>query len=261
MKKLFVILLSSLLAVSAATAVSAGDTARVNVTIADENGKLAVAQEEIVVHDADGDGAVTINDALIAAHDKFYDGGADAGYETATSEYGISMNKLWGTENGGSYGYYVNGTAAWSLADPISDGDFVDAFVYTDLEAWSDTYCCFEPRFVTTDAAELTLIGAGFDENWNPISVPVAGAEITLNGTGTGVFTDENGKATVTVDTNAGRTVISAVSDSQILVPPVAVVEGAGTAPQTGDASVVIAAAAVLSLCAAVVAKKHSDEK
>ncbi len=261
MKKLFTLLLSSLLAVSAATAVSAGDTARVNVTIADENGKLAVAQEEIVVHDADGDGSITVNDAMIVAHDKFYDGGADAGYETATSEYGISMNKLWGTENGGSYGYYVNGTAAWSLADPVSDGDFVDAFVYTDLEAWSDTYCCFEPRFVTTDTAELTLIGAGFDENWNPISVPVAGAEITLNGTGTGVFTDENGKATVTVDTNAGRTVISAVSDSQTLVPPVAVVEGAGTAPQTGDASVVIAAAAVLSLCAAVVAKKHSDEK
>ena len=260
MKRLLVLLFALVLVVSLATAVSAGENARVFVTIADENGKLAVAQEELVVHDADGDGSITVNDAMIVAHDKFYDGGADAGYETATSEYGISMNKLWGTENGGSYGYYVNGAAAWSLADTISDGDFVDAFVYTDLTAWSDMYCSFDPRFVTTDTAELTLIGAGYDENWNPVASPVVGAEITLNGAKTGIFTDEAGKATVTVDLSAGRTVISAVSDTQILVPPVAIAEGAGTAPQTGDLSVVIAAAAVLSLGAAALVKKHSDE-
>ncbi|MCR4906570.1 MAG: hypothetical protein K6A33_10875 [Clostridiales bacterium] len=261
MKKILAILSAVILVVCAATAVHAGENARVYVTISDENGKLAVAQEEIVVHDADEDGAITVNDAMIVAHDEFYDGGAAAGYETATSEYGISMNKLWGTENGGSYGYYVNGTAAWSLADTISDGDFIDAFVYTDLTAWSDMYTCFEPRFVTSGTAELTLTGAGFDENWNPVSVPVAGAEITLNGAKTGVFTDEAGKATVPVDTNAGRIVISAVSESQTIVPPVAIVEGEGTAPQTGDLSVVIAAAAVLSLCAAALVKKHSDQR
>ena len=136
----------------------------------------------------------------------------------------------------------------------------MDAFVYTDLTAWSDMYCSFESRFVTTDTAELTLIGAGYDENWNPVAAPVVGAEITLNGAKTGIFTDEAGKATVPVDLSAGRTVISAVSDTQTLVPPVAVAEGEGTAPQTGDFSVVIAAAAVLSLGAAALVKKHSDD-
>ncbi|MBR4186319.1 MAG: hypothetical protein IKQ87_11150 [Clostridia bacterium] len=82
MKKLLALLAAVLLVVCAATAVHAGENARVYVTISDENGKLAVAQEEIVVHDADGDGSITVNDAMIVAHDKFYDGGADAGYET-----------------------------------------------------------------------------------------------------------------------------------------------------------------------------------
>ncbi|MBO7405387.1 MAG: hypothetical protein J6V24_10545 [Clostridia bacterium] len=260
MKRLLMFLFASILVVSLATAVSAGENTRVFVTIADENGKLAVAQEELVVHDADGDGSITINDAMIVAHDEFYDGGADAGYEAVSGDYGLSMNRLWGAENGGSYGYYINGASAWSLTDAISDGDFVDAFVYTDLTAWSDMYCSFDPRFVTTDTAELTLIGAGFDENWNPVASPVVGAEITLNGAKTGIFTDEAGKATVNVDLSAGRTVISAVSDTQTLVPPVAIAEGAGTAPQTGDLSVVLAAAAVLSLGAAALVKKHSDE-
>lgn len=49
-------------------------------------------------------------------------------------------NKLWGTENGGSYGYYVNNVSTWSLTDPVDEGDYVNAFVYTDLTTWFDTY-------------------------------------------------------------------------------------------------------------------------
>ena len=260
MKKFLSILCGAILTASVGTAVYAGENASVTVSIADENGKLAVAGETITVHDADGDGSVTVNDAMIVAHDTFYKGGSELGYEAAESDWGLSMNRLWGAENGGSYGYYVNSAAAFSLADPIANGDYVDAFVYTDLEAWSDTYCYFDNRTVSGSSVDLTLNGAGYDADWNPITVPIVGAEITLNGEKTGVLTDENGRATV--DLPEGRCVISAVSDSQILVPPVAISDNEPTtAAQTGDLSVVLAAAAVLSLGAAVIAKKHSDEK
>ena len=265
MKKILSIAAAVLLAALCAVSVSAADAPVVYVTIADAEGALAVCQEPVALSDIDGDGQCTINDALILAHDEFYEGGAVEGYAAGQSDYGLSMMKLWGSENGGSYGYYVNGTAAWSLVDPLADGDYIDAFVYTDLEAWSDMYTCFDARTVSGTEVALTLTGAGFDEEWNPVSVPVAGAEITVDGEKTGVFTDENGHAVLTLAEKEGRTLISAVSDTQVIVPPVAVAdasEAPKTAPQTGDLSVVMAAAALLSLGGfALVARRKTDEK
>ncbi len=203
--------------------------AGVFVTISDENRALVVPEEEIDLNDADGDGALTVNDALIIAHDKFYDGGAEAGYASATGDYGLMLTKLWGTENGGSYGYYVNNSAAMSLADELKDGDIVNAFAYSDLTAWSDTYCYFDSTFTGIEDCDydtiptfgLTLTAAAFDENWAPISVPVAGATITVNGEKTEFVTDENGFVTVLLPQEDGVYVVSAVSDTQTLVPPV----------------------------------------
>ena len=78
--------------------------AEVYVTIADGSGQLVLAQEAISVTDTDNDGVLTINDALYAAHEAKYDGGAAAGYASSVGQYGLAMDKLWGTENGGSYG-------------------------------------------------------------------------------------------------------------------------------------------------------------
>ena len=209
------------------------------VTIADANGDLVLAMEPVTVIDIDEDGLLTINDALYCAHEEAYEGGAAAGYASAMSDYGLSLAKLWGTENGSSYGYYVNDAAAWGLADPVADGDRVNAFVYTDLTAWSDTYCYFDVAAVEAEAGDkltLTLTAAGYDESWNPITLPVAGATITINGEKTDAVTDENGQATVTVD-GEGTLIISAVSETQTLVPPVCVVE-LPVAIETGDGEV-----------------------
>jgi len=220
MKKL--ISVSAVIAAMGVLAVSAYADTSVHVTVSDANGTLVVIDEAVDVSDADGDGAVTINDALIAAHDKFYDGGAEAGYEAVNSDYGLSINKLWGTENGGSYGYYVNNASAWSLADPVNSGDHLNAFVYTDTTAWSDTYCYFDKNdYISSDGdVALTLSAASFDADWNPVTVPVAGADITVNGEKVGAVTDENGQVTLRF-TGDGDYIISAVSDTQVLVPPV----------------------------------------
>ena len=49
-----------------------------NVTVTIKNGGIVVARESVEVTDIDEDGALTINDALYCAHEKFYDGGAAA---------------------------------------------------------------------------------------------------------------------------------------------------------------------------------------
>ena len=198
----------------------------VYVTIADGQGQLVMTNAAIEVTDADADGALTIHDVLFAAHEAAYEGGAVAGYAAEDAGYGLSISKLWGEENGGSYGYYLNDASAYSLMDPVADGDYLNAFVYTDLEAWSDTYCAFDCKTVEANANEhvaLTLNMIIFDADWNPVSVPVEGAIITVNGEDTELATDAEGKVTFSLDT-AGEYLISARSDSAILVPPVCIV-------------------------------------
>lgn len=243
-------ILSAAAVVAAMGMLSVSAFADAYVTISDDKGDLVLVQKEVELSDADGDGAVTISDVLYNAHEQFFDGGAEAGFASADGDYGLMLTKLWGIENGGSYGYYVNNTAAMGLSDPVNDGDFVNAFVYTDTTNFSDTYCYFDENTIDSDTGDvtLTLSAATFDVNWSPITVPVAGATITINGKKSDYVTDENGEVTVKFSGD-GEFVISAVSDDQTLVPPVCIAtvaisednvdetveETEDTAPATGN--------------------------
>lgn len=194
------------------------------VTIVDQNGELVLTQEKITVTDIDKDGVLTINDAMYTAHEAKYPGGAEAGYGSEFTSCGLSMTKLWGTENGSGYGYYVNNASAWSLEDAVKEGDYVNAFVYTDLTAWSDKYCFFNVNFVSKKEGE-TLILALSTYKWNHETyqndvVPVEGAVITIDGVATEYKTGTDGTAAIALG-EAGTVVISASSGTQTLVPPV----------------------------------------
>ncbi|MBE6876552.1 MAG: hypothetical protein E7496_07490 [Ruminococcus sp.] len=211
---------------------ASADSAQVYVTIADKDGKLALVQEAVTVTDTDNDGILTVNDALFQAHEDFYEGGAEAGYASGQSQYGLSLEKLWGTANGGSFGYYVNDTASSGLADEIQDGDFLNAFVYTDLTAWSDAYCFFDSHVLDTELGEtieLTLSRAGYDESWNPVTLPVENAVILIDGEPTEIGTDADGKFTLHFNL-PGTYTISAMSETLTLVPPVCVMTVNGEA-------------------------------
>ena len=241
-----------------------GASAQVYVTIT--NGNIALAQEAVTVTDTDGDGALTINDALYAAHEAKYSGGALAGYATATSDYGLGITKLWGVENGGGYGYYINNEMAMGLTDTLKAGDYLNAYVYTDMTAFSDTYCYFNVNKLEAakgDIVSLTLSAIGFDENWNPVVLPVEGAVITVDGAQTELKTDAQGMVSVTLD-KAGEIVISAKSDTQTLVPPVctASVE-APKASGLGTVWYIVTAAAVVLMTAIVIVagKKNGNKK
>lgn len=222
MKKFLALLAALLLICSLALAEEAP---QVYVSITDDTGALVLAAQSVSLTDMDGDAALTIFDALACAHAAHNPEGA-AAFAAENTDYGLSMTRLWGVENGGSYGYYLNDASAWSLLDPVADGDHVKAFAYTDLVAWSDTYCFFDQ--LTVQAAPgaqtvLTLSAAGYDESWNPVTLPVAGAAITVNGEATELVTDENGQVTLTLDA-AGQYVVSASSETMKLVAPVCVI-------------------------------------
>lgn len=274
MKKLIAAVSAIALTFSAAFTAFAADTADVYVTISDGTGALPVAQEKITVTDIDADGALTINDVLYVAHEEKFDGGAEAGYASAETDYGLSLSKLWGIENGGSYGYCVNNVSAMSLRDGVADGDYVNAFVYSDLTAWSDVYSFFNVNSTEAsvgDELSLTLSYAGYDADWNPVTLPVSGAVITINGEKTDFTTDENGNVTIKLD-EAGECVISAVSDAQTLVPPVCKVtvasapeadtavpeaDEATSAPATGNSTSDLVAVTAIALAAIMVTKKN----
>ena len=220
-------LLLALLAIGASaepSATSVQETmSTVYVTIA-VKGELVATQVPVILEDYDNDGAHTVNDALYGAHKKAYEGGADAGYGSYTGEYGLSMSKLWGDESG-AFGYYLNNASCQSLADPVKDGDYVTAFVYASAD-FSDVYTYFDIPSATCEPdgkITLTLMAAGYDENWNPITYPVEGATLTFDGTKIGFVTDAEGKVTFGPEA-AGTHVFSAVHDTMTLVPPVCTV-------------------------------------
>ncbi len=231
MKKLFSVMLAFFIFAGCMSITSFADSnsATVCVSISDK-GQLVAAQRKVTVTDIDGDSALTVNDALYAVHEALYSGGAKEGYSYYThKDYGLSIGKLWG-DTSGNFGYYINNSSCWSLADSVKNGDYLNAFVYSDSKNYSDKYCFFDSFSVAADAnsgIELVLSCAGYDANWNPVTLPVANAEITVDGKATGVKTDVNGNATIQIS-GAGKHIISAVSASQTIVPPVCTAQISG---------------------------------
>ena len=225
-------LLSAVMLLALSGVALADDT---KVTVSVSNGDAVLVQKPVTVTDVDEDGALTIADALYCAHEAYFEGGAAAGFACSIGGYGLQLDKLWGVANGGSFGYYVNNVSAMGLGDAVKDGDSVYAFVYTDLVGWSDSYSFFDKDTASVtegDKVKLTLSGMGFDENWAPVTAPVAGAKILIDGKETGVTTGEDGSFEVAVE-SAGEYVISAKSDEKILVPPLCVVTAAAKATPT----------------------------
>ena len=94
----------------------------------------------------------------------------------------------------------------------------------------------------------------GFDENWNPVTLPVTGAVITVDGEKTDLVTDENGQVAITYD-KVGELIVSAVHDELNLTPPILV------ANVEGGVSVIfivfiVAVIAVLAVAVVFVLKK-----
>lgn len=202
---------------------SAAEEITVNVTISNA-GKVEVAGKDVKVADRNNDGKFDIDETLYAAHEAFYEGGAAAGYLSKQSDWGLSIDKLWGVTNGGGYGYYADNQFSMGLTDPVKDGGTLTAFVYSDLKGWSDSFCYFDQKEIKDakqgDEKTLKLTKFVFGTDGAAKTVPAAGAVITIDGEKTAFKTDENGEVKVKFE-KTGDLLVSAVSDTDTLVPPV----------------------------------------
>lgn len=226
MKKIASLVLALIFLFAFATAEVAPEGVNVFVSITDDQNNLALAYEPVFVTDQDNDGLITIADALACAHASNHENGKDA-FSYAATEYGLSLTMLWGVDNGGSYGYMVNDLSSLSLSDLVNEGDHIKAYCFTDLVAWSDTYSFF--TFPCAEAgidAPITasLMSAGYDASWNPVTLTVADAIIYVNGEATEYKTDESGQFTISF-AEAGRYVLTAKCDHTNLVAPVCVID------------------------------------
>ena len=201
------------------------------VSIATKYGKLALAYEKIKVTDTDKDGQLTIIDALYCAHDAKYEGKAAKGFSTTITQFGPTVTKLWGESEGYGYGFYVNNAYATSLTNAVKTNDHVYAFTYSDTKEYSDKYSYFNKNTAKAEKGDeitLTLSMADHDEEWNLVTKPVEKAEITINGEGTGCYTDKKGNATFTAPRGGTYTVSAKSPSGTIITPPVCILTTTG---------------------------------
>ncbi|MBQ7036887.1 MAG: S-layer homology domain-containing protein [Clostridia bacterium] len=208
-----------------------------------------VAQTKVTVSDIDRDGTLTVNEALYAAHEVLYEGGADVGYSTFMGDFGLSLAKLWGRGTEGvaaSAGYYRNHTGCYSLTDAVAEGDYITAFNYYDASYWSDAYAYFTENTVSTSqgsAVTLTLHALGYDADWNQVPAPYSGASVKLLGTDGEVWTTAaEGKVEIPTALLAPGTYYAvAYTDAKSIVPAVCKIEILGVAAEPIDVFVTIA--------------------
>ena len=205
MKKLGIILFTAALAAQAAVCTAAAEESSVKVRVTIGNaGELVLPCEEITVYDRDGDGKYTIDEALYAAHESAYEGGAAAGYATQNTDWGLSLKTLWGVTNGGSYGYAVNDVMSMGLTDQLHEGDYLSAYSFQDTTGFSDHYAYFDVRSLPDvkqgDTVTLKLTEIAYTPDWQQELKPVPNAAITIDGTETAFKTDADGKVDVRLE-------------------------------------------------------------
>jgi len=177
---------------------AAEETADIHISIKMEE---TVLNTTLTVRDADKDGKLTVDDALCEAHERFYPGGAAAGFGDGF---------VWGRQCEGGYTLYNQ-----DEMPPADDIPYTDRYEIRDgdnlewsAQAIGTEYCTLYTHF--------------FDQNWYEAPVvqgtkvkfyavhnfptkrgpePVGGAEILIDGKKTGIRTDANGEALVALNT------------------------------------------------------------
>ena len=176
--------------------------------VKDKNGEY-VAEAEVTLT---GKSSYTLDDAFKEAHELYYEGGAEAGYAAADSEWGLSVTKVWG-DTSGKFGYQMNlgAVSVWGPTQAVNDGDYIDLAVYENYYPDTESYAKFDAykKSVMGDKTELTLLESYYGENWETLFKPCENAEIFVNGTKTDILTDENGKCALAFD-ESGEYIISA---------------------------------------------------
>ncbi|MDO4176715.1 MAG: hypothetical protein Q4D99_04485 [Bacillota bacterium] len=176
----------------------------------DKSGKV-MAYREVVASDIDEDGVITVDEALVAAHDTYLNGGAAENYDNG----GGFASKVWGVATTNS-AFFVNGTGLSTgvLVDTISNGDELYVSINKDNTYWADWYTAIYAnggekiktlRLATGEIHTIALKGCqGMAWPYDPTK-PVQGVEVGIWEDGEFKslpdgkrYTDEDGLADIT---------------------------------------------------------------
>ena len=174
----------------------------VRVTISD-SGSPATAKDgtamlnrEVTVQDVNKDGILSYDEALTAAHNTYYEGGAAAGYATQDSEsYGLGITKFWGYDEKNAFGYWLNDASCRNLSGAVKAGDSINAFIYKDKINFLDSYTKFaqaEYKAVTGSTLTVSVQKAVYDESYNMSYAECTDAVLTVYDSNYKVLTAEN---------------------------------------------------------------------
>ena len=241
MKRILAIVIASLLCLASLFSLSvfAEEEAKVNVKVSvTTKNSIKAGLVDVAAGDEDGDGAITISDALYVAHEIYCAAGV-SGYAAEETEFGLSLVKLWGDEIG-NFGYYLNHQPAMSLADTIKEGDVISACIYEGVYPNMESYAYFDKDSAVVSeggSITLTLMKLGYDENFNAVSSPVANAKLTVDASPWGDYTtDANGKVTFTPEWTA-EMIVSALGENEEIIMPVCRV-WVDDVPENSDTSI-----------------------
>lgn len=222
-KRILTLLIAAVLVTAAVPCnASAAQAVNVNMTIS-LAGNIEAVCESIKVTDTNGNGVTDLDDALYCIHKKY-----NKAYKSEDTPYGPAISCLWGDESG-SYGYFINDKmVTTNLNEQIKSGDYIAVYSFKDLSGYSDSYAFFDKKTVKQHIGSdkeytftLTAKYIGFDENWNTVENPLAGAAVKAGDRVLGI-TDANGRIEITLE--KGSYVITAEKEEKVLVPPVCTV-------------------------------------
>ena len=185
----------------------------------------------------EGKESYNIDDALRAAHETFHPDGASA-YASASTKYGLSITRIWGKDTG-AVSYHVNTDTPWSLAETISNGDHIYAFIYADDQDFTDSYSRFDKMTASVQTGEALQLQlkqvTGYDDSWQEVFGPCAGAVVTVDGERTKNVTDENGIVTIIFNKAGNYTVSAEKTDGTVISAPICAVEVTGETIGDGE--------------------------
>ena len=129
MKRIITVLLSMFTAGSLlhmGTVLAEDASADILITVT-QGGNVLNDTAALTVTDADGDGLLTVYDALYLLHEEQFAGGAAAGLQTLQEEDVLRAAIVWGMDTGNAFSCYVNDVSVDSLQAPLTAGDCVRA--------------------------------------------------------------------------------------------------------------------------------------
>ena len=175
----------------------------------------AAIELPVTVKDLDSDGILTYDEALVALHEKYCEGG----YEIS----GGFVQKVWNvtTNPKGSY-YFMKNNVALSMgvndkSSTVAQGDQLYTCIFKDEANWSDVICYFDSRALTVEAYKditLNLQGSSSMAVGGYKAGSVAGAQVGVwkDGTFTAIqnaVTDSKGNVKVSFE-EPGTYIVSA---------------------------------------------------